>query len=136
MLFTLVFREKLMKVTIENGKPVVKGLPEMQMLLFFGKVSNGYLVVYGPEATYSLSPTDRTIEMFDAFVATGRIGQEGRDLEIHQVHHGHKYPEGGAMVEFGGIHLEKCIIFSRLLSNERSKSTYNGCPIDEVYLVV
>lgn len=120
-----------MHIEIEENGPVVKGLPPGNEILFFAKINEerGYGVIFGPPET--CLPTEGNVELWDARVALGELGAE---LEIYRVKHGHKYSKGGGFVEFGGTEQMHCEqIFFRLPGHEK-KCSYEGGPIEELYI--
>ena len=87
-----------MYIEIEENGPVVRDVPEGNVILFFAKIDkiNGYCVIYCPETCLSYEG-DNFSELWDANVA---LGFEGPDMNIYKVRHGHKYARGGGFVEF------------------------------------
>lgn len=113
----------------ENG-PVVNGLSEENVIIFFGKLNEecGYGVIFGPPDT--CLPTEGSTELWNAFVALGLLDEE---MKIYNVKHGHKYSTGGGFVEFDGTcSMDRKQIFFRLQKNQCS---YEGRPIEELYEV-
>ena len=120
-----------MYIQIEENRPMVKGLPESNEILFFAKINNecGFGVIFGPPET--CLPTDGNVELWDAHVAFGQLNSE---MKIYKVKHGHKYSKGGGFVEFGGTGpMDRKQIFFRPLGHEK-KSSYEGAQIEEPYI--
>ena len=124
-----------MYIEIEKNGPVVKDVPEGNVILFFAEIDkcNGYCVIYGPPETCLPSGGNNFAELWGANVA---LGFKGPDMEIHKVKHGHKYAQGGGFVEFETGHSEhpewRDQIFFRQIGDDK-KSSYAGEPIEEVY---
>lgn len=124
-----------MYIAIEEDKPVVRDLPEGNVILFFGKVNNrrGYCVIFGPPERCLPDVDHNYVELFSASIA---FGVENATMEILEVKHGHKYAGGGGMVEFGGTTpCDRQQLFFRTLNDPR-KSTYEGRPVREVYIAL
>ena len=119
-----------MKIVIENGKPVIQGLPDDNVVMFFAKIDKrtGYCVIFGPPEECVFSEGMHTNELIATKVAFGIIDSE---MEIVRVTHGHKYAQGGGFVDFQD---DKQIFFR--LSGDEKLSTYEGTPIEEVYEVI
>jgi hypothetical protein len=126
-------KEETMHIVIEENGPVVKGLPEGNEILFFGKIGGrmGYGVIYGPPKT--CLPTEGYAELWDARVAFGELGTE---MTEYQVKHGHKYSQGGGFVEFGGAGPSgRNQIFFRPPGHEK-KCLYDGRQVEELYIAL
>ncbi|MDD5032221.1 MAG: hypothetical protein PHR36_04245 [Patescibacteria group bacterium] len=121
-----------MHIVIEGNRPIVLGVPEGNEILFFAKIDErGYCVIYGPPGT--CLPTEGNAELWDASVAFA-VGDE--EMKVYPVIHGHKYSQGGGWVEFGeDTPMGREQIFFRKLDNDK-RSTHEGNPIDEVYVVL
>ena len=119
-----------MKIVIENSKPVIQGLPNGNVTMFFAKINErrGYCVVFGPAEECLFPEGTRMNELISTQVAFGTIDSE---MEIVRVTHGHKYAQGGGFVDFQD---DKQIFFR--LSGDEKLSTYEGTPIEEVYEVI
>jgi len=119
-----------MNIVIKENRPVVSGVPKGNEILFFAKIDElGYCVIYGPPGT--CLPTEGNAELWGANVA---FITDSEEIEVCQVKHGHKYSQGGGFVEFDvKTSPERKQIFFRKLDNTK-KSTYEGNPIDEVYV--
>lgn len=117
------------KVEDREGQPVINGIPEGEVVLFFARLNDEeYGVVFGPESC--LPKQYPMAELWDAKVA---IGIKGLPLKVLRVTHGHKYEEGGGFVEFGEKPVrDRDQIFFRKLDNPK-KSTFNGAEIKEVF---
>ena len=84
-------------------------MEEGEIPLFIAKVEYGhekFIVVYGPSE--KCLPKDAgSVELFDAKVAL--LNKDGILLEPQRlIHHGHKYAEGGGMVEIDEFDAGKC----------------------------
>jgi len=113
-----------MKVVIVDSIPKIRGLAVGDTVMFFAKIDNllGYCVIFGPENKYI--PKDMNFsELFDAMVA---FGKENEEMDIVNVRHGHKYRDGGGMVE-----TERGDIFFRL-NIVGQPSTFEGKEIRDV----
>jgi len=113
-----------------EGKPKVKGAPENNEILFFGLTQEDmYCVIICPQK-YSTTKCD--IELYNAHIAFGHLNEE---MKIKEVIHGHRYHNGGGMVEFGeGNPLDWDQVFFRKLDSNK-KSTFNGEGFKKTYIV-
>ena len=119
-----------MRITIKNEIPKVERLPDGNEILFFGKIDQfrGFCVIYGPPETCLPKGPNDPFELWDAKLA---IGKDGKDMQIYDVSHGHKYYQGGGFVETknGGQ------VFFRLKGNDKP-STYEGRKLETVYVAL
>ncbi len=122
-----------MHIKIEKNQPVIKDLPAGNAILFFAKISRGkgYGLIYGPPET--CLPTEGSAELWSARVAFGKLGAE---MKVYEVKHGHKYSHGGGFVEFGGTGtMDREQIFFRPPGDQK-KCSYEGAPIEELYIAL
>ena len=128
-----------MKVIIKDGKPVVEGLPEENIILFFAKIEFDigppieyveYCVIFGPKDKCLPSEDENYEELWHAKIGIGRLNQE---MDTYDVKHGHKYKKGGGFVET----VDSQQIFFRLGDSEKP-STIEGISIrrENVFVVV
>lgn len=119
-----------MHIKIEENGPVVKGLPAGNEILFFAKIDQfrGYCVIFGPLEKCLPQNGHGMAELWDAQAA---FGAEDKDMEIHEVKHGHKYEQGGGFIETK----RRVQVFFRQPGNDK-QSTYEGIPIEEVYVAL
>ena len=129
-----------MRVVVESGKPIIEGLSEGNVILFLARVDTDfgpplgyieYCVIFGPEDKCLPSESEGFKELFHARVGLGQTNQE---MDIYEVKHGHKYYQGGGLVDLKeGWHQ----IFFRLQENEKP-STMEGIPIkrENVFIVL
>ncbi|MDO8507388.1 MAG: hypothetical protein Q7S53_02375 [bacterium] len=125
-----------MHIVIEEDKPVLKGLPDGDVVLFFGqRKSAKYCVIFGPATSCIPLEVGGSAEMFDALVA---IGDENEEMQIHQVKHGHKYFAGGGFVELrdeNGLSGDQ--IFFRLPDDPKGRNShFHGEIFKEVFAVL
>lgn len=115
---------------MENNQPVVKGIPEGEVIIFFAKINiwQGYCVIFGKPEDCLPEKGENMRELFDAKVA---FFKDGVAMEIHPVKHGHKYATGGGFVE---TRWTGDISFSKPETDVTS--LYNGLPISEVYIAL
>jgi hypothetical protein len=119
-----------MFIKIEENGPAVKGLPEGNEILFFAKIDNlrGDCVIFGPPEKCLPQEGRGMAELRDAQVA---FGAEGKDMEVHEVTHGHKYEQGGGFIETK----RRGQVFFRQPGSDKP-SSYEGIPIQEVYIAL
>ncbi|MBU4216698.1 hypothetical protein L6270_00930 [Candidatus Parcubacteria bacterium] len=91
-----------MIIAKQDGIAKVKGLNPNEKFIFFAKVDDqiGYCVIFGPKKRSNSGR--KFYELFDFQVAFGQLNKK---MLIVPVKHGHKYKDGGGMVEteFGNI---------------------------------
>ncbi|MBI3887532.1 hypothetical protein HY310_00500 [Candidatus Microgenomates bacterium] len=125
-----------MRILIEENEPVVKDLPDGDVVLFCGQKKNSeYCVIFGPAMSCIPLEASGSTELFDALVA---IGGENEEMRIHQVKHGHKYFAGGGFVELKDeTNLMGDQIFFRLPDDPKGRNShFHGEVFKEVYAVL
>jgi hypothetical protein len=121
-----------MRIIIKDGQPTIEGLPEGNVVLFFGLISRfwGYAVIYGPPD--KCLPNEGEGETFsELFAARVAFGMAGEEMKTYPVKHGHKYSEGGGYVET----LTRGQFFFQM-KGKRHPSSYKGEPIEEVIVAL
>ena len=105
----------------------VQNIPEGMQLMFFGKIDDMFIVI--------IAPPDRFPKDIDEpFELDGKaqiaIGEVDSDLQLQEVHHGHKHVPAGGFVEFGGTCASNR---ERVSFKNYFKAVYNGTKIDKIF---
>ena len=127
--------EKIKTIEREGQDPKIEKLPEGNIPLFFGKITDiqgyGYCVIFGPPE--SINKTENLVEIglhsTKCQAAFGPQDEDGR-IDIYPVKHDHKYLQGGGMVEteMGGIGFRPV--------DDEKRSFYEGRRFQKVYLAL
>ncbi len=117
-----------MKVIYDSDSETYKvaNIPDGMRLMFFGRIDDKFIVI--------IAPPDRFPKDIDEpFELDGKaqiaIGEVDIDLQLQEVHHGHKYVPEGGFVEFGGT----CSTNRDCVGFSKSKATWNDDRIKEVF---
>ena len=106
----------------------VQNIPEGMQLMFFGKIDDMFIVIIAQPDRFP-KDIDEPFELDGkAQIAIGDTIDV--DLQLQEVHHGHKHVPSGGFVEFGGTCASNR---ERVSFKNDSEAVYNGTKIDEVF---